>query len=116
MTPASKLPVDPWAQLRGAIEAVFASWKSPRAISYRAHNGLDEEAGTAVIVQAMVFGNLARDSGTGVLFSRNPVTGANEPFGEWLANGQGEDVVSGNADVGPIAALHDEQPGSMRSS
>ena len=106
-----QIPSDPWAQLRGAIEAVFASWKSPRAISYRAHHGLDAEAGTAVIVQAMVFGNLARDSGTGVLFSRNPITGANEPFGEWLANVQGEDVVSGTADVGPIAALRDEQPG-----
>ncbi len=105
-----QVPADPWAQLRGAIEAVFASWKSPRAISYRAHHGLDDEAGTAVIVQAMVFGNLARDSGTGVLFSRNPITGANEPFGEWLANGQGEDVVSGNVDVQPIAALRDEQP------
>jgi pyruvate, orthophosphate dikinase len=58
----------------------------------------------------MVFGNLARDSGTGVLFSRNPITGANDPFGEWLANGQGEDVVSGNVDVEPIAALRDEQP------
>jgi pyruvate,orthophosphate dikinase len=105
-----RVPVDPWAQLRGAIEAVFASWKSPRAISYRAHHGLDDEAGTAVVVQAMVFGNLARDSGTGVLFSRNPITGANEPFGQWLANGQGEDVVSGNVDVEPIAALRDSQP------
>ena len=105
-----QVPTDPWAQLRGAIEAVFASWNSPRAISYRAHHGLDDEAGTAVIVQAMVFGNLARDSGTGVLFSRNPITGANEPFGEWLANGQGEDVVSGSVDVAPIAALRDEQP------
>jgi len=105
-----QVPTDPWAQLRGAVEAVFASWNSPRAISYRAHHGLDDEAGTAVIVQAMVFGNLARDSGTGVLFSRNPITGANEPFGEWLANGQGEDVVSGSTDVQPIAALRDEQP------
>jgi pyruvate,orthophosphate dikinase len=105
-----KVPADPWVQLGGAIEAVFASWKSPRAITYRAHHGLDAGAGTAVVVQAMVFGNLARDSGTGVLFSRNPVTGANEPFGEWLANGQGEDVVSGNVNVEPIAALRDDQP------
>lgn len=108
--PNAQVPADPWAQLRGAIQAVFASWKSPRAISYRAHHGLDEQAGTAVIVQAMVFGNLARDSGTGVLFSRNPITGANEPFGEWLSRGQGEDVVSGSKDVQPIAALRDEQP------
>jgi pyruvate,orthophosphate dikinase len=105
-----RIPTDPWAQLRGAMEAAFASWKSPRAINYRAHHGLDDEGGTAVIVQAMVFGNLGRDSGTGVLFSRNPITGANDPFGEWLANGQGEDVVSGNVDVEPIAALRDEQP------
>jgi pyruvate,orthophosphate dikinase len=105
-----RIPTDPWAQLRGAMEAAFASWKSPRAINYRAHHGLDDEGGTAVIVQAMVFGNLGRDSGTGVLFSRNPITGANDPFGEWLANGQGEDVVSGNVDVEPIATLRDEQP------
>jgi pyruvate,orthophosphate dikinase len=105
-----EVPSDPWAQLRGAIEAVFASWNSPRAMSYRAHHGLDDDAGTAVIVQAMVFGNLASESGTGVLFSRNPITGANEPFGEWLANGQGEDVVSGTVDVQPVAALRDEQP------
>jgi pyruvate,orthophosphate dikinase len=105
-----EVPSDPWEQLRGAIEAVFASWNSPRAIAYRAHHGLDHDAGTAVIVQAVVFGNLASDSGTGVLFSRNPITGSNEPFGEWLANGQGEDVVSGNFDVEPIAALRDAQP------
>jgi pyruvate, orthophosphate dikinase len=105
-----EVPADPSAQLRGAIEAVFGSWNSRRAINYRAHHGLDDDAGTAVVVQAMVFGNLGRDSGTGVLFSRNPITGANEPFGEWLANGQGEDVVSGNVDVEPIAALRDEQP------
>lgn len=104
------VPTDPWMQLRGAIEAVFGSWNSPRAISYRAHHGLDDQGGTAVVVQAMVFGNLGRASGTGVLFSRNPITGANEPFGEWLANGQGEDVVSGNADVEPVASLRDEQP------
>lgn len=105
-----EVPADPWAQLRGAIEAVFGSWNSPRAISYRAHHGLADDAGTAVVVQAMVFGNLGRDSGAGVLFSRNPITGANEPFGEWLANGQGEDVVSGNMDVEPIDALREEQP------
>jgi pyruvate,orthophosphate dikinase len=108
--PQVEVPADPWEQLRGAIEAVFASWNSPRAVTYRKHHGLDADAGTAVVVQAMVFGNLARDSGTGVLFSRNPITGADEPFGEWLANGQGEDVVSGNVDVEPIAALRDEQP------
>ncbi|MBB3754081.1 pyruvate,orthophosphate dikinase [Mycolicibacterium sp. BK634] len=106
----AEVPDDPWTQLRRAIEAVFASWNSPRALHYRAHHGLDDSAGTAVIVQAMVFGNLADDSGTGVLFSRNPITGANAPFGEWLAGGQGEDVVSGSVGVEPIAALSAEQP------
>lgn len=106
----AEVPADPWEQLRGAIAAVFASWNSPRAVHYRAHHGLDGDAGTAVIVQAMVFGNLVQESGTGVLFSRNPITGANAPFGEWLARGQGEDVVSGGADVEPIAALRTEQP------
>ncbi|WP_370501073.1 pyruvate, phosphate dikinase [Mycolicibacterium sp. jd] len=104
------IPDVPVAQLRGAVEAVFASWNSPRAITYRRHHGLDETAGTAVVVQAMVFGNSAHRSGTGVLFSRNPMTGAPEPFGEWLPGGQGEDVVSGDVDVEPVAALRDEQP------
>ena len=104
------VPDDPLTQLRSAIEAVFASWNSPRALTYRRHRGLDEAAGTAVVIQAMVFGNMGRDSGTGVLFSRNPMTGIDEPFGEWLAGGQGEDVVSGNVDVEPISALRDEQP------
>jgi len=105
------VPSDPWAQLKGAIAAVFLSWNSPRAVAYRRHHGLDESAGTAVVVQAMVFGNLARDSGTGVLFSRNPMTGANEHFGEWLPVGQGEDLVSGRVDAKPLAVLRDEQPG-----
>ncbi|UXA15536.1 pyruvate, phosphate dikinase [Mycobacterium sp. SMC-8] len=104
------VPEVPVAQLRGAIEAVFASWNSPRAITYRRHHGLDESAGTAVVVQAMVFGNSAHNSGTGVLFSRNPMTGAAEPFGEWLRGGQGEDVVSGDVDVEPVSALLGEQP------
>ena len=104
------VPDDPFAQLGGAIGAVFSSWNSPRAIAYRKHHGLSEVGGTAVVVQAMVFGNMGLKSGTGVLFSRNPMTGANEPFGEWLAGGQGEDVVSGTFDVEPVSALHDEQP------
>jgi pyruvate,orthophosphate dikinase len=104
------VPDDPYEQLRGAIKAVFASWNSDRAIAYRTHHDLDDLAGTAVVVQAMVFGNMERDSGTGVLFSRNPMTGADEPFGEWLPGGQGEDVVSGTFDVEPITALHHEQP------
>src|SRR5271156_59601 len=104
------LPDDPQLQLRGAIEAVFTSWNSPRAVTYRRHHGLDERGGTAVVVQAMVFGNSEHRSGTGVLFSRNPMTGAEEPFGEWLPGGQGEDVVSGTFDCEPVSALRDEQP------
>ena len=104
------VPADPYAQLRAGIEAVFASWNSPRAVAYRAHYGLDDQGGTAVVVQAMVFGNHGPDSGAGAFFSRNPITGANEPFGEWLPGGQGDDVVSGSVDVEPITALRDEQP------
>jgi pyruvate,orthophosphate dikinase len=103
-------PADPYAQLRAGIEAVFASWHSPRAVAYRAHHGIDDRGGTAVVVQAMVFGNRGPDSGAGALFSRNPITGADEPFGEWLPGGQGDDVVSGLVDVEPITALRDEQP------
>lgn len=104
------VPADPYAQLRAGIEAVFASWDSPRAVAYRAHHGLDDRAGTAVVVQAMVFGNRGPNSGAGAFFSRNPITGADEPFGEWLPGGQGDNVVSGLVDVEPIAALRDEQP------
>ncbi len=105
-----EVPDDPFAQLGGAIGAVFRSWNSPRAIAYRKHHGLSGIGGTAVVVQAMVFGNMASKSGTGVVFSRNPMTGADEPFGEWLPGGQGEDVVSGTFDVEPVSALRDEQP------
>ncbi|OBH58715.1 pyruvate, phosphate dikinase [Mycobacterium sp. E2479] len=104
------VPDDPYDQLRGAIEAVFGSWNSDRARTYRSHHGLDDLSGTAVVVQAMVFGNMDDDSGTGVLFSRNPITGVDEPFGEWLKCGQGDDVVSGTSDVESITALRDEQP------
>jgi len=107
---AIAVPDDPLVQLRDAIKAVFSSWNSTRARAYRRHYDLDDLAGTAVVVQAMVFGNFERDSGTGVLFSRNPMTGANEPFGEWLPRGQGEDVVSGSFDVEPVTGLRDEQP------
>jgi pyruvate,orthophosphate dikinase len=104
------VPQDPLVQLRGAIEAVFASWNGPRATAYRAHHGLDGAAGTAVVIQAMVFGNLHDESGTGVLFSRNPATGADEPLGEWLPCAQGEDVVSGTFDCLPLDALRTAQP------
>jgi pyruvate, orthophosphate dikinase len=104
------VPADAHAQLRAGIEAVFASWNSPRAVAYRAHYSLDDRGGTAVVVQAMVFGNQGPNSGAGAFFSRNPITGANEPFGEWIPGGQGDDVVSGLVDVEPITALRDEQP------
>jgi pyruvate, orthophosphate dikinase len=103
-------PADPYLQLRAAIEAVFASWDSPRAAAYRAHHGLHDQGGTAAVVQAMVFGNANTNSGAGVVFSRNPMTGADEEFGEWLPGGQGDDVVSGTVDVEPITALRDRQP------
>ncbi|WP_369829903.1 pyruvate, phosphate dikinase [Mycobacterium sp. ACS4054] len=105
-----EVPDDPYAQLRAGIEAVFASWNSPRAVAYRAHHGVDDLSGTAVVVQAMVFGNLGPNSGAGAFISRNPISGDNAPFGEWLPGGQGDDVVSGSVDVEPITALRDEQP------
>jgi len=104
-------PEDPWEQLIAAIGAVFRSWNSPRAISYRRHHGIADDGGTACTVQAMVFGNLDDASGTGVLFSRNPLTGDPEPYGEWLPRGQGEDVVSGRHDPLPLSALAERLPG-----
>ncbi|HEU0190158.1 MAG TPA: PEP/pyruvate-binding domain-containing protein [Mycobacterium sp.] len=108
------IPEDPADQLRAAITAVFSSWNSPSPLSYRHHYGLDDNLGTAAVVQAMVFGNLARDSGTGVVFSRNPVTGTDEPFGEWTPGRQGTDLVSGIADGQPLAALARSQPAVHR--
>nr|WP_234783073.1 pyruvate, phosphate dikinase [Mycolicibacter sinensis] len=105
------VPADPWEQLRGAVTAVFESWNSPRAVAYRRHHDLEGKmAGTSVTVQAMVFGNLDEQSGTGVLFSRNPLTGENLPYGEWLPRGQGEDVVSGKFDPMPLTALAENHP------
>ncbi|HTK63225.1 MAG TPA: pyruvate, phosphate dikinase [Pseudonocardia sp.] len=103
-------PADPWDQLHAAIEAVFSSWHSERAVWYRNSRGIPEDGGTAVTVQAMVFGNLDDRSGTGVLFSRNPLTGDSEPYGEWLPRGQGEDVVSGRADAQPLSTMADTMP------
>jgi pyruvate,orthophosphate dikinase len=88
-------PQDPRTQLWGAIGAVFASWNIPRAITYRKLNDIPEDWGTAVNVQAMVFGNMGGDCATGVAFTRNPSTGENEFYGEYLVNAQGEDVVAG---------------------
>jgi pyruvate, orthophosphate dikinase len=104
------VPADPQEQLRAVIRAVFGSWSSRRAKAYRRHWDIPEDGGTAVIVQAMVFGNLGEDSGTGVLFSRNPLSGDPDPYGEWLPKGQGEDVVSGTHDPLPLAALADSLP------
>ncbi|WP_028935462.1 pyruvate, phosphate dikinase [Pseudonocardia spinosispora] len=101
---------DPWEQLLAAISAVFRSWNSPRATSYRRFHGIDDDGGTAVTVQAMVFGNLDDDSGTGVLFTRNPLTGDRAPYGEWLPRGQGEDVVSGRHDPLQLVDLALHQP------
>jgi pyruvate,orthophosphate dikinase len=88
-------PQDPHAQLWGAIGAVFGSWMNPRAITYRQLHDIPEEWGTAVNVQAMVFGNMGADCATGVAFTRDPSTGADEFYGEFLVNAQGEDVVAG---------------------
>ena len=101
---------DPWRQLEGAICAVFDSWHSRRATVYRAERGIDDGIGTAVTVQAMVFGNLDERSGTGVVFTRNPSTGAAQPFGEWLPQAQGEDVVSGSHDALPLATMAERMP------
>ncbi|MBN2527047.1 MAG: pyruvate, phosphate dikinase [Deltaproteobacteria bacterium] len=90
-----EFPEDPMDQLWGAIAAVFRSWQNPRAITYRELNGIPDGLGTAVNVQAMVFGNTGPASGTGVAFTRNPASGEKRFYGEWLQNAQGEDVVAG---------------------
>ena len=91
----SEFPEDPKEQLMGAIEVVFRSWNNPRAIYYRKMNDIPSSWGTAVNVQMMVFGNMGNDCGTGVAFTRNPSTGENKLYGEFLMNAQGEDVVAG---------------------
>ena len=98
------------AQLMAAVQAVFESWNSRRARKYRQHHGIPDSLGTAVTVQAMVFGNLDDASGTGVLFSRNPLTGDPAPYGEYLARAQGEDVVSGRYTPQPLSALQAALP------
>ncbi|RTL70501.1 MAG: pyruvate, phosphate dikinase [Pseudonocardiaceae bacterium] len=106
----ASVPADPWEQLHEAVAAVFASSRSRRAVAYRKHYGIPDDLGTAVTVQAMVFGNLDASSGTGVLFSRSPVTGAREPYGEYLQQGQGEDVVSGRVTPSPLSFLESHAP------
>ncbi len=95
-------PDDAKAQLEGGIKAVFKSWNGKKAISYRRIEGIPDEWGTAVNVQAMVFGNMGDSSATGVAFTRNPATGENVFYGEWLINAQGEDVVAGIRTPNPL--------------
>lgn len=104
------IPQDPYEQLEMAIEAVFRSWHTPRAIVYREMNNIPENVGTAVNVQAMVFGNFGENSGSGVAFTRNPATGSREFFGEFLFNAAGEDVVAGIRTPEPITALQERLP------
>ncbi len=101
----SEFPSNPTEQLIQAVEAVFRSWNNPRAITYRKLNDIPSDWGTAVNVQEMVFGNMGEDCGTGVAFTRNPATGENKIFGEYLMNAQGEDVVAGVRTPEPIAKL-----------
>lgn len=103
-------PQDPKTQLIYAIEAVFRSWNNPRANIYRKLNNIPDDLGTAVNVQSMVYGNMGDTSGTGVAFSRNPSTGENKLFGEYLMNAQGEDVVAGIRTPQPISHLEDIMP------
>ncbi|NLW08153.1 MAG: pyruvate, phosphate dikinase [Clostridia bacterium] len=103
-------PQEPQEQLFMAIEAVFRSWNNPRAIVYRKINKIDDDLGTAVNIQIMVFGNMGSDCGTGVAFTRNPSTGEKGVYGEYLINAQGEDVVAGIRTPKPIKVLKDEMP------
>ncbi|MGI6540000.1 MAG: pyruvate, phosphate dikinase [Bacillota bacterium] len=103
-------PEDPWEQLRGSINAVFDSWNNQRAITYRKINGIPGDWGTAVNVQTMVFGNMGETSGTGVAFTRDPATGENVFYGEYLMNAQGEDVVAGIRTPKPISELKKSMP------
>ena len=106
----SDFPQDPKVQLMESIKAVFRSWDNPRAQYYRRMNDIPYDWGTAVNVQAMVFGNMGEDSGTGVAFTRNPSTGENEMYGEYLMNAQGEDVVAGIRTPNPISTMKDSMP------
>ncbi len=109
------VPDDPWVQLRLAIESVFRSWNSDRAVAYRTREGIPDDLGTAVTVQAMVFGNRGADSATGVAFTRNPATGEPVLYGDVLFDAQGEDVVAGTHRTEPIAVLDARLPDAARS-
>ena len=103
-------PSDPKEQLKMTINAVFESWDNPRAITYRKLNNIPDDLGTGVNVQAMVFGNMGDNSGTGVAFTRDPATGEKKFYGEYLLNAQGEDVVAGIRTPNPISKLEEEMP------
>ena len=103
-------PSDPYDQLHRAVLAVFKSWMNERAIIYRRREKIADNLGTAVSIQTMVFGNMGDDSGTGVAFTRNAATGANEIFGEYLMNAQGEDVVAGVRTPQPVSHLAEQNP------
>jgi pyruvate,orthophosphate dikinase len=104
------IPADPFEQVIRSVEAVFRSWRSQRAEVFREREGIPAGLGTAATVQAMVFGNLDDRSGTGVVFTRDPATGAAEPFGDYLPRAQGEDVVAGSHAVQGLDALRERQP------
>jgi pyruvate,orthophosphate dikinase len=110
----SEFPQDPREQLRMAVEAVFKSWNGKRARDYRRQNKISDDLGTAVNVVAMVFGNRGMDSGTGVAFTRDPSTGEKVPYGDYLENAQGEDVVAGIRNTKRIADLEELDPASYR--
>ncbi|MGH7777804.1 MAG: pyruvate, phosphate dikinase [Candidatus Dormibacterales bacterium] len=103
-------PQDPRVQLEAAVEAVFSSWNTPRAITYRRQERIPDDLGTAVNVQTMVFGNMGDDSGTGVAFTRNPLTWTRELYGDYLPNAQGEDVVAGIRQTLPVAEMKERMP------
>ncbi|UCD23407.1 MAG: pyruvate, phosphate dikinase [Gemmatimonadota bacterium] len=106
----SDFPEDPWAQLVGAVEAVFGSWNTKRAIEYRRIHKIPHDMGTAVNVVSMVYGNMGEDCGTGVVFTRDPGSGENRLYGEFLINAQGEDVVAGIRDPEPIERMKARLP------
>lgn len=108
-----QFPDDPWEQLYGSIGAVFGSWMNDRAIVYRRKYNIPQEWGTAVNVQAMVFGNTGTNSGSGVAFTRDPATGEKVFYGEFLINAQGEDVVAGVRTPEPVADLKKHLPKAL---
>lgn len=105
-----KFPENTYDQLFLAVKAIFDSWFNPRACTYRQANKISDDLGTAVVVQSMVFGNLGYDSGTGVMFTRNPSTGERKLYGEWMLNAQGEDLVSGVRTPEPIDSMREKFP------